>query len=115
MNDTILNFIYHFSAFGPQVENCFLYGNCYWFAHILETRFSHSSIVYDEVENHFGCKIDDKVYDISGDVTNQYQWVDWQQYNFTEPSNAMRVRRDCIYFGTQESGCNPQYFRESLV
>lgn len=28
----------------------------------------------DYVANHFGCKIQERVYDITGDVTEQYKW-----------------------------------------
>lgn len=52
--------------------------------------------MYDEVANHFGARLDGRVFDISGDVTDQYDWQVWDQL----PDLALRSRiiRDCINF-----------------
>ena len=104
MHTTILNFIKHFSSFGPQVTECFTCGNCYWFAQMLLHRFqdSYCYIVYDEVANHFGCAFringDTRVFDITGDVTIQYNWEEWSIVVRNDPILAQRIRRDCIDF-----------------
>lgn len=74
-------------------------GCCYWFAKILYDRFSMThgaAIVYDEVENHFGTKINGRVYDITGDVTFKYEWSPWSDIN--DELLRARIIRDCIMF-----------------
>ena len=107
MHNDVLTFIKHFSSYGPGVINCFANGNCYWFAAILRDRFTKElpphapkvrcHIMYDEVINHFGCLIGDKIYDISGDVTDKYHWEDWDNVRLRDNKHAKRIRRDCIY------------------
>lgn len=95
-NEVILDFIAQFRELGA--ENCFSNGMCYWFARILQDRFG-GLITYDLVENHFGFKeiIDtEKVYDITGDVTNKYNWVLWIDYQIQDPIHSSRIIRDCI-------------------
>lgn len=100
--NTILNFIEEFNGKGKwkQVIECFSFGNCFWFAYILHGRFvglgAPVAIVYDEVENHFGCKIDDNVYDITGIVTKQYNWELWETVKQRDLLHAKRIARDCI-------------------
>lgn len=100
--DTVLNFIEKFNNRGDwkQVVECFTCGNCFWFAYILHGRFnmagSTASLVYDEVENHFGCKIGNDVYDITGIVTNQYNWEPWEEVYVRDPLHGARIVRDCI-------------------
>ena len=79
-----------------QVIECFTCGNCYWFAYILVGRFPSGTIVYDEIDNHFGCLIDDKVYDITGDVTKCYNWEVWEEVYLRDPLHGKRIVRDCI-------------------
>lgn len=82
-----------------QVVDAFTCGCCYWFARILYERFrlyGASEIVYDQVENHFGCRIDGRVYYICGDVTEQYDWDSWPIQG--DPSHTNRILRDCIEF-----------------
>ena len=94
MNE-VLKFIDKFNRW-DQVIECFTNGNCYWFAYILVGRFPSGTIVYDEIENHFGCLIDDKVYDITGDVTKCYNWETWQEVYLRDPLHGKRILRDCI-------------------
>ena len=94
MNE-VLKFINKFNRW-DQVIECFTNGNCYWFAYILVGRFPSGTIVYDEIENHFGCLIDDKVYDITGDVTKCYNWETWQEVYLRDPLHGKRILRDCI-------------------
>lgn len=103
-SNEILNFINQFTKNGTRKEviDCFLNGCCFWFAEILYSRFcnfsNRSMIVYDEIIGHFGCKIDDRVYDITGDVTENYQWTVWNYIITTETNRAERIIRDCINF-----------------
>ena len=97
--DTILNFIYGFHNYGTKKEiiECFIHDYCYWFAYILLIRFrERAEIVYDRVENHFGCRIDDEIYDITGIVTNQYNWESWIDLWKKDFLLAQRVERDYI-------------------
>ena len=71
---------------------------CYWFAAVLFGRFIRegATIVYDKTKNHFGTRIRDKVYDITGDVTAKYQWVPWE--SITDSLLRARVVRERIMF-----------------
>jgi len=92
---TVIKFISHFSAHGPQVKTCFTNGNCFWFSAILHTRFPRSIIVYDPIDNHFGCQIENQVYDITGLVTHAYSW---EPFGIQDELELPRIVRDCIYF-----------------
>lgn len=98
--DVILNYIEQFQKFGPQVVDCFSNGMCYWFAEILEKRFSWSNVqkVYDPVINHFAVEIDNRIYDIAGDITDdpQYKWTYWRTYQYEDPLHTKHIIRDCI-------------------
>lgn len=81
-----------------NIDEVFTEGCCYWFAIILAIRFVEKSpeIVYDEVINHFGCRIHGHVYDITGDVTEKYHWVQW--LDMTDTALVERIRNQCINF-----------------
>lgn len=93
--DLVLDFIKQFRDLGAK--NCFANGMCYWFAGILGERFSdeNPSIMYDEIENHFGCKINDRIYDITGDVTEAYDWNDWWSVAMRDRLLTDRIMHDC--------------------
>ena len=94
----VCQFIKEFSQFGEQVIRCFTDGNCYWFAYILHTRFPESKIMINNVQGHFACSIDDKLYDITGGIGSVYdeRWEDWYLYQKEEPTHSKRIKRDCI-------------------
>ena len=100
MKEDILKFISRFTSGWTKdaVEECFIYGCCFWFAHIMVSRFPQGLLAYDQVANHFGCLIDGIVYDVTGDVTDQYKWEAWATTSMTDPALAQRIERDCIYF-----------------
>ena len=50
----------------------------------------------DYVANHFGCKIGDRVYDITGDVTCKYGWEAW--IHCRDQALMERITEDCIMF-----------------
>ena len=93
--DLILDFIRQFRDLGA--ENCFSNGMCYWFAHILRSRFitEHCHIMYSEIDNHFGCEINGIVYDITG-IASAYDWALWCTTIYNDPKLAERIKRDCI-------------------
>ena len=98
--DVILNFIRQFQDFGPQVVNCFSNGMCYQFMTILRKRFGPfcTTPVYDEVMNHFATQIDGRIYDITGDITDdpQYYWKRWTTVCAEDYRHANRIYRDCV-------------------
>lgn len=93
--DLILNFIKQFRDLGAK--NVFSNGMCYWFAHILSNRFNEEGpeVVYDEIENHFGCEINGEVYDITGEVTDKYDWTYWYKMPVRDRALHWRILRDC--------------------
>ena len=95
----VLGYISRFTRCGeyPQVIEAFTCGCCYWFAKILHLRFPVSEIVYEPVANHFAAKINGRVYDITGDVTDQGQWELWSEY---ELGSSFRegIVKECIMF-----------------
>ena len=99
-HELILDFIKQFRQFGPDVEACFTSGMCWHFASILHSRFGHDSeIMYDPVINHFATRIDDRIYDITGDITDDpdYAWDRWSSYMYRDSKHTERIRRDCIW------------------
>lgn len=99
MKDKVLEFIKLFDK--QDVIDVFSNGCCYWFARILKERFykeydSDPIIMYDPLINHFGTEIDDKVYDVTGDVTDKYNWVNAVEYLNEDEILAERIVRDCI-------------------
>ena len=107
-NKIILNFINRFTSNGTRKEviDCFQNGCCYWFAYILLKRFEdsylpQSKIYYDEIANHFGYYDQEAncVYDITGDVTNKYNWeLSFEEVINKDLLHAKRIVRDCIKF-----------------
>ena len=80
-----------------DVDTVFTNGCCYWFAFILAERFFwEARIMYDQVANHFGTEIRGRVYDITGDVTESYNWEPWDDVEDTMLKD--RIKRDCIMF-----------------
>ena len=53
-------------------------------------------LLIDEVENHFGTQIEARVFDITGDVTEKYNWERWNDLKKRDPALAKILRRDCI-------------------
>lgn len=100
MKNEVMKFIDRFTYGEKQasVEECFTHGCCFWFAHTLVSRFQQGMLVYDQVMNHFGCLIGDRVYDITGDVTDAYFWEPWVSTCLHDPALAKRIEHDCIYF-----------------
>lgn len=78
------------------LDSHWLDGNCYWFAHILITRFPHLDIYYLPIEGHF----------VVGDGINFYDWTGlvileekpwlFSYIKETDPSWYSHIVRDCI-------------------
>lgn len=93
----VINFINDFKKKYPEaMEDTFLHGYCYWFAIILESRFG-GNICYEPIDNHFFTLIEDKYYDISGEVSplGKTIWA-WEIYKMFDKLESERIERDCI-------------------
>ena len=73
---------------------------CFHFTVILRHRFGslHCPIMYDQVANHFATEIEGRIYDITGDITDnpEYHWERWSDVKKQDPALAKIIRRDCI-------------------
>lgn len=77
-------------------------GCCFWFATILSIRFGGETI-YSPIENHFVQKINDRLYDVRGDVTDLYNGqplYSWAGYGNVDSLDHVRVYRDCVIKAT---------------
>lgn len=93
----VLNFIDNFKGEYPSIlEKIFTQGCCYWFALILKERFKkyNPKICFDTIESHFACKIDDRYYDITGEINNISSFVDWETY--PDETHKKRIIRYCV-------------------
>jgi len=106
-HDKVMRFISRFTNGGKNQEviETFTNGCCYWFAHILCERFydldawrEDVEIMFDRIESHFGCRIDGIVYDITGDVTDKYNWATLSSVIDEDNLRAERIFRDCVDF-----------------
>lgn len=105
MNE-VIDFINNFKKLNlVQIEESFLYGNCYWFARILVDRFTfydywktHSaSIMYNFIDNHFFAKIDNRYYDISGEIFPKEGEFDyWNIYAKLDEFVTQEIIKDSI-------------------
>ena len=98
--DIIEDFIRQFRDFGNDVVYCFNSGMCFHFAWILKARFGPGpEVVYDPIINHFACQIDGRIYDITGDITDDcdYKWETWATFKQKDQKETMRIVRDCVW------------------
>ena len=94
----VLRFIRDFKRFDTgQVTRTFTNGYCYWFAFILHNRFPDSEIVYYHAGNHFACRIGKRIFDVTGDITDQHHFFEsWEEFQKIEPLESKRVAQYCI-------------------
>jgi hypothetical protein len=92
MKKMVEDFCSHFDG------KCFKKDLSYWFAYILKVRFSNHDavIVYDIGKNQFGCKIENEVYNINGQITKSGNWVVWLDYADKNPEQASNIYRNFI-------------------
>ena len=102
-NDVEL-FIQHFTNAGnnQNIIETFTCGCCYWFAYILCGRFKNAEMMYDSIINHFVVRIKDRLYDITGDVTDKYNAEPWE--DFTDELEKQRIIDYCIEFTKSQDG-----------
>lgn len=94
--DEILNFIEGFKMVCPEaIEYVFSNGYCYWFAKILELRFG-GEIYYNPMFDHFATLINNRFFDINGQVTKESSWISWNEYIITHKENAEEVYFSCV-------------------
>lgn len=93
----INNFLAHFDNSKNVGE---VFGNecSYWFATILFRRFirNGAKIMFDKQSNRFGTEINNKIYDVTGDVTNDYDWVPWE--SVSDLSLKEQITKNYIMF-----------------
>lgn len=101
MPEDIKYFISHFHKVSPtdDVTEVFTLGCCYWFACIICNRFENAKMMYDPIINHFVAQIGDRLYDITGDVTDKYRVVEWE--HFDDELEKQRIVDYCITFTKQ--------------
>lgn len=95
MNQTVINFIH--KRF-PENNGNWLNGNCYWFAHILHSRFPYLKIYYLPVLGHFvaGSEERNEYYDWTGSLEITETPLLWETLCTTDTSWATRLAQDCI-------------------
>ena len=96
MKQTPIEFINKFKFANKQnvLENTFTNGYCYYFAIILKTRFPSGKILFDKDFNHFVFQYDNKLYDITGNVTKKYM-------NLTDSWNKT-IELQCLHINKKE-------------
>jgi hypothetical protein len=88
-HELILDFIQGFRDL--DAEKCFSNGMCYHFTTLLRARFGDDCrVVYDPFINHFAAEIGDRIYDITGDITDsgKYKFVYWDSYKYNNFKEA---------------------------
>lgn len=73
----------------------FLYGNCYWFARILMSRFFYLSIYYLPVEGHFVAGFGGRYFDVTGEVTTNNPILALSEIKSTDYDWYDRLMKDC--------------------
>ena len=77
-----------------ELEEVFTCGYCYWFAFILCERFN-GTIVYNPIDCHFAMKLDESIYDITGEIESK-GFVDWKEYQSEEIADSLRAIKNMI-------------------
>lgn len=101
-------FIYGVKRIFPEeMEYTFYRGYCYWFAHILATRFE-GEIWFNPSMVHFAAYIDNDLYDIYGKITpgmdpttGEYNpindnWIEWGEYQTNNHETVESIVNSCI-------------------
>lgn len=71
-------------------------GNCYWFAHILVSRFPRLNIYYLPIQGHFVAGDNINFYDSTGKVELEEKPYLLSQIEQEDPNWYNRLVRDCI-------------------
>ncbi len=78
-----------------EIEDTFYFGYCYWFAHILATRFK-GEIWFNPFIVHFAAKIDTHLYDIYGIIEDVKGWVSWADFQLQYQEDVSEIVNTCI-------------------
>ena len=97
VTNQVTNFLKRFHEY-DHIDEVFTCGCCFWAAFMLCKRFEDlgAELVYDEIANHFGTRISNRIFDITGDVTDKYNWKLWN--DICDELLKQRIVRDCINF-----------------
>ena len=79
-----------------QMDADFLQGNCYWFAHILITRFPFLKLYYEPVVGHFYAGNGDLFFDWGGCTVLDHEPFLFERIEKDDPLWYSRIVRDCI-------------------
>ena len=72
-------------------------GNCYWFAHILITRFPELKIYYLPIEGHFVAGKDETYFDAAGEyIVGTRPIYDFEELKDWDFNLYTRLIRDCV-------------------
>ena len=97
MKSVVESFLKRFHS-SENIDDVFACDCCFWFAAVLFGRFIRdgATIMYDKETERFGTRIKDVVYDITGDVTDKYQWTPWESIDDSPIRD--RIIREHIMF-----------------
>lgn len=103
METLIDKFIKRFRSRNTELVTIFTEGYCYQFACILKNIFG-GTILYNDIDNHFVCLYNGKLYDITGEIVypNNTGYIDWEEYQKIEPLNSNRVIDQCIFINCND-------------
>jgi len=94
-HENIIHFIDGFKKYNSQaIIKLFTEGYCYWFTYILQGRFG-GNIVMDKHGEHFMIEINNRIYDINGEVKCD-NFIYFDQYESIDPTHYKRIIRDCV-------------------
>ena len=77
-------------------DSNFIDGNCYWFAHILCTRFPYLRMYYLPIEGHFVAGTPSRYYDWTGLNSSKEKPVVFDEIKVIDSSWYNRIVRDCV-------------------
>lgn len=77
-------------------DSNFIDGNCYWFAHILCTRFPYLRMYYLPIEGHFVAGTPSRYYDWTGLNSSKEKPVLFDEIKVIDSSWYNRIVRDCV-------------------
>lgn len=97
INEFIENFKTNFNK--ENIEYIFMNGNCYHFSVILKNIFRKGKIVYNQSNNHFLFKLNNKYYDIKGEYIAIYNdnIINLKRILKKDSKYSAILTRDCIY------------------
>lgn len=91
--DEILDFIDRRFA---STDANWLNGNCYWFAHILCSRFNYLDLYYEPIIGHFYAGYNNQYYDWTGMVKPQYSPILLSKIEKEDILWYNHIIRDCV-------------------